>query len=69
MSLRRRLTNKLIMMAAVMVILQVPLWLIDATRDEREARHSETVTAKSEEWGGKQQLTGPVLVIPLHLAQ
>lgn len=64
---RRRLTNKLIMIAAVMVVLQIPLWFIDSTRDERAARHDEAVGAVSDAWGGTQQVVGPVLVMPYQL--
>ncbi|MCF3651248.1 cell envelope integrity protein CreD [Synoicihabitans lomoniglobus] len=63
-SARRRLTNKLIMIAAVITILQVPLWLIDSTRDERAKRHAESVAAITTSWGGDQRLMGPVLVVP-----
>lgn len=66
---RRRLTNKLIMIAAVMLVLQIPLWFIDSTRDERAARHDEAVSAVSEAWGQSQQVVGPFLVVPYQVKQ
>lgn len=63
---RRRLTNKLVMIAIVMVVLQIPLWFINSTRDERAARHDEAVKEVTASWGYTQRIIGPVLVVPYH---
>lgn len=60
----RRLTNKLLMIAFVMVVMQVPLWMVRSTRDERARRHAEAVSSITGAWGGAQRVTGPLLVVP-----
>ena len=61
---RRRLTHKLLFMAGAIVLLQLPLWLIDAKREERAKRNAEVVAEVTAAWGGDQEVFGPILLLP-----
>ena len=61
---RRRLTYKLLFMVGAVVLLQLPLWLIDAKREERAQRNAAVVAEVTAAWGGSQEVLGPVLLVP-----
>ncbi len=62
--LHHRIAVKLLAMAAVIVGLQVPPWLIDSKREERAARNASAVGEITAAWGGSQRLVGALLSVP-----
>ena len=48
----------------LVLLLLIPLSQISSVIDERASRRDEAVFEVTDKWGGEQQLTGPVLVVP-----
>ena len=55
---------RLILLGFLVLLLLIPLSQISDVIDERASRRDEAVLEVTEKWGGEQQLTGPVLVVP-----
>jgi inner membrane protein len=55
---------KLLGIAGLVLLLQIPLWLIHGLRAERAGRRAEAIAEITRTWGRDQQITGPFLVIP-----
>ena len=55
---------KALLLGVLVLLLQIPVWLIHGLVDERDARRSEAVQEVSAKWGGTQAVVGPFLVIP-----
>lgn len=55
-------------LAALVVVLVVPLMLIQALALDREARRAAAVADIRELWGGPQRLLGPFLLVPVQAA-
>jgi inner membrane protein len=53
------------MIGVILIVMQLPLVMIDLKRDERALRHDAAVTEVTTAWGGRQTVTGPVLVVPV----
>ena len=49
---------------AVILLLQIPAYYVQNLIEEREARQKEAVAEVSGKWAGRQNLIGPVLVVP-----
>jgi inner membrane protein len=56
--------GRLLLIAVLMLLLNVPLMMIRGVVDERAARRGEAVGDILAGWGGPQSLTGPVLRVP-----
>jgi inner membrane protein len=56
--------EKLLFIAVAIIVLQVPLYLINAKRDERAKRHDQAVAEVTSAWGREQTWFGPILVVP-----
>lgn len=60
--------GKLFLKAIIIFLMALALWIptyfIMGLVNEREARQKEAITDISSKWGGKQTVTGPMLVIP-----
>ena len=53
------------MVAALAVLLLIPLLLVSAVVDDRRQYYSEAVASIGDSWGGRQRLVGPVVLIPV----
>ena len=56
--------GRLLLIAVLMLLLNIPLMMIRGVVDERAARRGEAVGDILAGWGGPQSLTGPVLRVP-----
>lgn len=61
---RRALTFKLLGVGAMALLLLIPLSMVNAKREERQARYREAIGEVTSAWGGAQAVTGPVLIVP-----
>ncbi|HMG66378.1 MAG TPA: cell envelope integrity protein CreD, partial [Chitinophagaceae bacterium] len=61
-------TSKLIIKGLIIgglaLLLMIPAWFVQNLILERQARQKEAFTEVSSKWAGRQNITGPVLVIP-----
>lgn len=55
---------KLILLAALVLLLQVPIAMIDSTISDRRAMRRRAVSEVTSTWGGAQLVRGPMLVVP-----
>ncbi|MCY3838435.1 MAG: cell envelope integrity protein CreD [Gammaproteobacteria bacterium] len=55
---------RFIIVTALIVALMVPLLLVNWIVSEREGFRDEAISGISKSWGGRQRVTGPLLVIP-----
>ena len=55
---------KIIVVAVLVVVMLLPITLIESLIEEREQNQSLVQDDISTKWGGNQQVTGPVLVLP-----
>lgn len=55
---------RLLMMASVIIVLQIPLLLIGNQIDERHTQKNIAVQDITEKWGGRQAVVGPLLIVP-----
>lgn len=55
---------KALIIGGIVLILQIPTFLIQDLIKEREQRQKEAITEVSSKWAKKQNITGPVLVLP-----
>ena len=62
--LKSNITLKGILIGVLVFVLMIPTFLIQGIIHERESRQHEAVMEVSNKWGGQQQITGPVLVVP-----
>lgn len=56
---------KLAVLAALILVLLIPLGLIRGIVSEREALHAEAVRAVTDQAGGEQLIAGPVVLVPV----
>jgi inner membrane protein len=61
---KSKLLVKGILIGILALILQIPAYYIRDLIAERELRQKEAITEVSSKWAGKQNITGPVLVLP-----
>src|SRR5690606_2898954 len=59
-----RLWVKILMVAAMTIAILVPLTMVRGVIDERQARRAEAVASIAASYGGRQVVSGPVLVVP-----
>ena len=59
-----RLWLKILMVAAMTIAILVPLSMIGGVIQERQARRAEAVANIAASYGGRQLVSGPVLVVP-----
>jgi inner membrane protein len=55
---------KAVLIAALLLVMLIPLTYVSALIQEREARQAEVVREFKKSWGPAQSLTGPILVVP-----
>jgi inner membrane protein len=61
---KSKLLIKGLMIGVLVLLLLVPAFFVQDLIKEREQRQKEAVTEVSSKWAGRQNITGPVLVIP-----
>lgn len=61
----KRLGHKLVIIAACIVVLQIPLFLVESKREERAQRQARVVSEITGAWGPPQVVHGALLAIPL----
>ena len=55
---------KAVIIGIIVLILQIPTWSITELIKEREDRQKEAIAEVSSKWAGKQNIAGPILVLP-----
>ena len=63
-SIRGSQMLRLLLIAVLVLLLQIPVALIRELVSERQARRQEAVAEVSSKWGKAQTITGPALVVP-----
>jgi inner membrane protein len=63
-SVRYSIGLRMIVIAALTLLMLVPVSFVESLIDERAARRDEATKEISEKWGGKQVVSGPVVSIP-----
>ncbi|MBI2265247.1 MAG: cell envelope integrity protein CreD [Armatimonadetes bacterium] len=69
LSTRTSVTLKVVAVGLLVVVLLIPAGLIMVLVREREGRRNQAVAEISESWARPQAISGPVLVIPVRLAE
>src|SRR5689334_10861142 len=62
---RESVSFRLLVPAVLVLLLQIPVGLIASTIEERRATRDRAFAEVSSTWGGPQQITGPVLSVPI----
>jgi inner membrane protein len=66
---KSKLFIKALLIGAMALLLMIPTFFVRELIEEREARQKEAVLEVSSKWAGRQNIAGPVLVLPyLHYA-
>ena len=65
----RRLGLKFFLLGALALFLTIPLFMVFALVQDREERFRATTAEIAQQWGGIQQLTGPMIVVPVIVAE
>ncbi|GAB5561574.1 MAG: cell envelope integrity protein CreD [Synoicihabitans sp.] len=65
LSAAKRLGNKLLVIAVCIVVLQIPLYFVEAKREERAVRQTMVVDDITRAWGSNRHVNGSVLVVPM----
>ena len=63
--LRDSVSFRVAVPAGLVLLLQIPVALIDGTIAERRTTRTAAFAEVSETWGGHEQLTGPILTVPV----
>jgi inner membrane protein len=61
---RSKLLIKGLLIAALVLLLLIPTYFVQNVISEREERQKEAFTEVSSKWAGRQNISGPVLVLP-----
>lgn len=64
-SLRGSQMLRLLAIGALILLLQIPVFMVRGVIEERASRRAEAVADVQQKWGGEQHVTGPRLVIPV----
>lgn len=59
-----KITIKIILIAALVIVLQIPISMVESLIHERKARQDQAVEETTQIWGRQQSLLGPILTIP-----
>src|SRR5260221_1619254 len=55
---------RIVMLVGLVLLLQIPIFAIDALIRERQGRRSEAVEEIASKWGRRQVVAGPALIVP-----
>jgi inner membrane protein len=61
---KSKLLIKALLIVALVLLLMIPTYYIQGLIQERESRQKEAVSEISSKWAGKQNIMGPLLVLP-----
>jgi inner membrane protein len=61
---KSKLLIKAGIIAAIILLLQIPTYYVQNLIEERESRQKEAIAEVSSKWAGRQNIMGPVLVVP-----
>lgn len=61
---RSKLLVKCGIIGIILLVLQIPTYQVEKLIEEREGRQKEAIAEVSSKWAGRQNLVGPVLVVP-----
>lgn len=61
---KSKLLIKAGIVGAILLLLQIPTYFVQNLIVEREARQKQAIAEVSGKWAGRQNITGPVLVVP-----
>ncbi len=64
-SLKNSILLRMVLVAALVILLFIPIVLVQFLVTDRQATHAAAVREVTRKWGGSQLLSGPVLSIPL----
>ena len=60
---------KFFLLGGLAILLTIPLFVVLALVQDREQRFRDTTAEIAQQWGGVQQLTGPMIVVPAIIAE
>src|SRR5438270_11472969 len=63
-SMNKKLLFKVLIIGIIILVLQMPAMYVQGLVTERESRQKEAINEVSSKWSGKQNLAGPILVLP-----
>ena len=61
---KSKLLIKGLLIGGLVLLLLIPAYFVQNVIIEREARQKEAFTEVSSKWAGRQNITGPILVLP-----
>jgi inner membrane protein len=61
---KSKLLIKGLIIALLILLLQIPAYYVKGLIEEREQRQQQAITEVSSKWAGRQNIAGPVLVVP-----
>ena len=61
---KSKLLIKGFIIAMLVLLLQIPAFYVKGLIEEREDRQREAITEVSSKWAGRQNVTGPIIVLP-----
>ena len=61
---KSKLLIKSVIIGLIILVLQIPTYYVKNLIEERETRQKEAIAEVSSKWAGKQNIMGPVLVVP-----
>lgn len=64
---KSKLLVKTAIIGVILLLLQIPAYQVQSLIEEREARQKEAIAEVSSKWGGRQTISGPMLVVPFLL--
>ena len=56
---------RFIIVGLLVLLMTIPVFFVGAIIDSRADYNRQTLTSVGQEWGGRQLLSGPVLIIPV----
>jgi inner membrane protein len=59
-----KLMIKTIVIGLIILILQIPTAYVESLIKEREQRQNDAINEVSSKWAGKQDITGPIIILP-----
>ncbi len=64
--MKREMTKKMVVIAALMLLLMIPLSMIEGVVHERSHYRNDARNSIADSWTGQQKVIGPLLVLPYH---
>ena len=61
---KSKLLVKAVIIGVLVLVLMIPTYYVQNLIEEREQRQKEATAEVSSKWAGKQNIAGPILVLP-----